>query len=117
MNALFKNIRKDRIIVIGFSLTFFFLFVNILVVLLTLRRLPPFLPLYNQMPWGEARLGTKIELFIPLLLVAAIFLVNLFFSSSIYEKMPLVSRILCLTSLFISSLALFFIARIILLIV
>lgn len=116
MNAAFSKFFQDKIISFGFSTTVFFIFITLIIVLLFLRVLPPYLPIYNQMPWGEARLGTKIEIAIPITIVLVLALFNLFFSKSIYEKMPLVSRILAITSLSISFLSLFYIVRTILLV-
>lgn len=115
MNVPFSKFFQDKIIFFGFSITAFFIFTAFIIFLVSLRILPPYLPIYNQMPWGEQRLGTRLEIVIPIILVLVLGLSNLFFSKSIYEKMPLVARILAITSLSISFLALFFAGRTILL--
>lgn len=115
MNESFSKFFQDKIIFFGFTSTIFFIFITFTIFLLFLRVLPPYLPIYNQMPWGEQRLGTKIEIAVPIIIVLVLGLSNLFFSKSIYEKMPLVARILAITSLSISFLALFFVVRTILL--
>jgi hypothetical protein len=70
--------------------------------------LPPLLPLFNQMPWGESRLGTKMAFFIPSGTMLFFFFLNFFLLSHWYERMPLISRILCITTLLIAILSLIF---------
>lgn len=64
--------------------------------------LPPFVPLFNQMPWGVARLGTKDQLFIPVFISFIILLVNTTLANSMYGKTPLIARILSITCLLIA---------------
>lgn len=75
------------------------------------------MPLYNQMPWGEGRLGTTIELFLLPLFAAIILLCNSVFARFIYQKMPLVARALSVTSLLIAIITVIFIFRTIQLVV
>lgn len=64
--------------------------------------LPPVIPLFNQMPWGEGRLGIREAIFIPGVLSIAVYIINLFLSITAYDKMPLASRIIAVTTIFIS---------------
>ena len=116
MNVFFKNFRSDKTLLYGFLTTVGLTFITAFLTLIFYKNLPPLIPLYNQMPWGDTRLGTKPELFIPIVVSLTIFLGNLIFSQVIYVKMPLVSRLLLITSLMISFLTFLFILRTILLV-
>jgi hypothetical protein len=73
--------------------------------------LPPFLPLFNQLSWGEERLGTKIEIFLPVVIAILFLLFNFFLLNYLYEKMPLVARILGITTLLIAIISFIFILQ------
>jgi len=111
MKDFFKNIIHDKTTRLGFTATFGIVFVSLVFVLLYYNKLPPFLPIFNQLPWGEQRLGTTMTVFIPILIAFLIFVCNLILSSLIYEKIPLVSRMLAMTSLTACTLVFFFIIR------
>lgn len=95
INLLFS----DKIIRIGVTISLVILFIILVIVLIYYRNLPPVIPIYNQMPWGESRLGSKLELFFPLLLTVFFFVLNLLFALYGYRRMPLVSRTLTITGL------------------
>ncbi len=111
MKEFFKNIKNDRLTSRGYYLTFFLNILTIIYALFYLNSLPPFIPLFNQLPWGEKRLITSIGIFLPIFVAIAISLFNLFFSTFIYKKNPLIPRIFTLTSLLISILTLLFVIR------
>jgi hypothetical protein len=117
MKGLFKKINADKIIRLDTYFSFAFLFLHLIYIVILYSFLPPFLPLFNQMPWGEERLGTKIEIFLPFLISISFFSLNLFLALRLYEKMPLISRILSITSLLICILIFIFIVRTIQLII
>lgn len=111
MNASIKYILSDKIILLGFSSSVVLLVLQLLLIILLYHAFPPFVPIFNQMPWGVERLGSKEQLFTPFLIGIIVFIGNIFFSSYIYQKMPLVARILCVTTLLISLFALLFFVR------
>lgn len=117
MKGLFKRVNADRIIKLSTYISLGFLLLHLVYTSLLYNFLPPFFPLFNQMPWGEERLGTKIEIFLPLLITVSFFSLNFFISFWFYEKMPLVSRILGITTLLVSVLSFIFIVRTIQLII
>ncbi|MCL5970160.1 MAG: hypothetical protein M1450_01490 [Patescibacteria group bacterium] len=116
MNITFKKFFSDNLIFWGFLVTIFFIFLSIIFILFTYNLTPSVIPIFNQMPWGKERLGTRIEFFYPSLLVFSIFISNLFFSKKIYFKMPLISRMLCVTSLLLSLFVFLFTTRTLLLV-
>lgn len=111
MNTIIKNIKSDKTLFWGFSISFILIAFNTLYVYIHYKHLPPLVPLYNQMPWGDYRLGQKPEIFIPIAIAAAIFLFNLSLSSILHKKMPLTSRISCITVILISIFVLLIILR------
>lgn len=116
MNVYFKHIFSDKIISYGSVLWGIIFIAGLLLIALGFTQLPPFLPLFNQMPWGVSRLASREQIFIPSFIALLIFAVNLLFAVSIYEKMPLMARILSLTSLFIIFLVFLLIIKIMLLV-
>jgi len=111
MKDFFKDIRNDKTIRLGFAVTFSIALIALVFVLFYYNNLPPFIPIFNQLPWGEQRLGTTMTIFIPILIAFLIFMFNLLLSSLIYKKIPLVSRMLAITSLTVSVLVLLFTIR------
>lgn len=111
MNVFFKSLSSDKIIIWSFFATLSLILTSLILTIFFYSHLPPVLPLFNQMPWGEARLGTRAQIFIPISIAFLIFIGNLVFSATLYEKMPLVSRIICITSFLISLFTLLFIIR------
>lgn len=116
MKELFKHIKADKIIKWGIILSSSLLIIETAYILITYSLLPPYLPIYNQMPWGEGRLGSKIEIFLPLLITVVFVCVNIFLIARLYTRMPLASRILCITNLLITVLSCIFVTRTLLLI-
>ena len=111
MKEFFKDIRGDKTARFGFlgacilsHLTFFY-------VLLTYRNLSPFIPIFNQLPWGEQRLGITLTIFIPILIDWLIIILNLFISVLLYQKMPLVSRMLAITTFVVTTLTFLFVVK------
>lgn len=111
MNGFFKNIKEDRLIFRGFILTFAIVILSVLYIFLYYKRIPPLVPLFNQMPWGEERIARKIWIFSLPILSFVIFVFNLGFSSLVYKKNPLIPRLLVVTSFLISILTLLFLVR------
>jgi len=108
MKEFFKPTRTDKIIsrtsiasLCIFSLTLLYVFVRFF-------NLPPFIPIFNQLPWGNDRIGPKIFIFLPLVSTIFIMSANLVLSSYIYTKSPLLSRIFSVTSLLTTFLILIF---------
>lgn len=113
MNGYFNLIPtgSDRIIRLGFAFSFIFAALSLAFILINFSSLPPLLPLFNQLSWGEQRLGTKEQIFIPVAISFGILIINFSFSQFIYQKTPLVARILCGTSVCVSFFAFLFITH------
>ncbi len=117
MKEFIKKLNADKIIKLAAHFSFGFTLLHLSIIVVSYSHLPLFLPLFNQMPWGGERLGIKIAIFIPFLITNIFIFLNLFLALRIYEKMPLLSRILNITNVLISFLAFVFIVRTILLII
>lgn len=117
MNDLFKHIKSDKIIKWGMIAATTLLIFQTAYILITYTSLPPYLPLFNQLPWGESRLGAKIEIFLPVVITIAFFGINLFLITHLYTRMPLASRIISVTTFLITVLSCIFITRTLLLII
>src|SRR3989338_9658447 len=106
MNDACSKIKEDKVFFFPWLFTLLCITANIFIILVFYGNLPPCLPLFNQMPWGEKRLGIKSEIFIPTIIAFTISISNLALSFFFFFKMPLVSRILCVTILLMAFFAL-----------
>lgn len=114
MNAFIKKIQSDKIMWFSFIFSFFLVAVSLLFIAFFYKQLPPVIPLFNQMPWGEERLSEKQDIFFPPAVTFFIFIANFSIAFFLYEKMPLVCRMLCTTSLLVCLLMLLVVIRTIL---
>lgn len=111
MKGLISNIWADRITRFATVASIAFILVMVIYIVLVYQNLPPFLPLFNQLGWGDPRLSDKPFIFLLPTLTIGILIGNTLFASFVYEAMPLVSRMLITTNLLISALTLIFIFR------
>ena len=111
MNEVSSHIKADKIIRWGMTFSLLLLILQILLIAFYFLQLPPVVPLFNQLPWGDARLGTKYEFFLPLVTVILFFLFNYFLLRKLYLTMPLVSRIVGITTLLSTVLSFIFTVR------
>jgi hypothetical protein len=111
MKEFFKNIISDNLTQKVFIFCFVIILLSFGYAIFYFNNLPPLLPLFNQLPWGEQRLIGTAGIFIPPIVAFIIFLINTILSSLIYNKAPLLARILAVTSLLISVLTFLFIIR------
>ncbi|MBI3984383.1 MAG: hypothetical protein HY344_00360 [Candidatus Levybacteria bacterium] len=117
MRKFFSDIKKDRITLGVFGLSFLILVLTIIFILLNLKNIPPYIPIFNQLPWGNERLTQGYGIFIPVALYIFIFVFNLGFSSVLYQKNnPLLARIVGSVNLLISVMIFVFILKTLLLI-
>lgn len=111
MKNFFKDIIADKTITLAFFLSGSFIIAAVIFILFSYTRLPPFLPIFNQLPWGEQRLGTTITIFIPVLTALFILAINILISSITYKKIPLVARMLAGISLLSGILTCLFVVK------
>lgn len=111
MKELISVLREDRIVFRLINLSLIFILITFLYILLEYRNLPPLIPLFNQLAWGEKRLSPTWGIFIPPVIVVIILIINSLLSSVIYKKIPLLGRMLSITAFIISLLTFLFIVR------
>lgn len=116
MKDFFRDILIDKTTRLVFLLSLISMMLALLLTVSIYRNLPPFVPVFNQLSWGQERLGERGAIFIPISITFFIFIGNLVFSSSIYKKVPLASRMLSVACLLVCLLALLFVIKTILLI-
>ena len=107
----FREIRSDKIISWGNILTFLLILASLSFIALRFGALPPYVPIFNQLPWGDDRLGPTLMIFLPVAGVAILSFINIFISSAIYAKSQIISRMLTISSILSSFLTFLFIAR------
>jgi len=111
MKSFFRSIFEDKQFRRIILLTIIVIALSLLFILLKFFSLPPFIPIFNQLPWGNQRLITRAGIFIPLILSVLVFILNLISSAFIYKKNPLIARIFAVTSFLIALMTLLFIIR------
>ena len=108
MKELFKYAKTDKIIRLSLQASGVLLLSELVYTVISYFSLPPLVPLFNQLPWGEERLGQRFEIFLPVIIAFVFLLINLLLLNKLYERLPLISRILCITTLLISVLSFIF---------
>lgn len=116
MKEFFKDAIQDKAITLAFLANFLLIIATVVYILFSYGNLPPFIPVFNQLPWGEQRLGNTITIFFPILTALLIFVINILISTSIYKKIPIISRMLAAISLLTGILTFLFVVKIIILI-
>ena len=76
MKEFFKDILQDKTITSAFFINIFLIISAIAYILFSYGKLPPFIPVFNQLPWGEQRLGSQFTIFIPILSALLIFVIK-----------------------------------------
>lgn len=94
MKEFFKSIQQDSVGSWSLWVTSLLFFIILGGILVLYRSLPPYLPLYNHMPWGYARLGASYEIFVPLVTALFFVLSNTFLAKYLRSSYPLLARFL-----------------------
>lgn len=115
MRGFISNIKADKITWRGFILSIFFILLTLLFILANYTKLPPFIPVFNQLPWGTQRLTQTSGIFIPIAVFSFVFILNLIISSFVYPKNPLIARMIASTTLMVAVINFLFTIRTILL--
>ena len=111
MKNFIENIRSDKLALRGFFISFLLMLLTVLYILINYSKLPPFIPIFNQLPWGNDRLTTPLGIFIPTIIFAVIFIFNIIFTSIVYNKNPLIARMVAAVTLILSFMNFLFIIR------
>ncbi len=111
MSEVSNLVKADKIVRWGMTFSFSLLILQAILLGVFFLKLPPLVPLFNQLPWGDSRLGANYEIFLPLVITAVFFLFNYFLLKKLYITMPLVSRIIGITTLLSALLSFIFVVR------
>ncbi len=71
--------------------------IDAVVVIFLFSRLPPFIPFFNNLPWGVERLAPTNILFFFISTFFIVIIVNSILCSILYRKYTFISRILSMT--------------------
>lgn len=116
MNAFIKTIQSDKTVFLSLVFAVLLTLLHLSYLAFSYASLPPLLPLFHQMPWGEGRLGAKPQIVFPVTLAVVTIALNALLAGRLYERLPLLARILALTTLLVSVLGFLFSVRTVLLI-
>lgn len=98
MRQKFRVLLSDQFIRFSLLLSLLFLIPLIVIILVTYTSLPPLIPFFNSMPWGEERLSySNITIFLPVILLG-VFIGNVLQAAFSYSKYVLVARIVLFNS-------------------
>lgn len=117
MKNYFNSLKKDRLVFKLYIATFVLIALTAAYILINLSKLPPLIPVFNQMPWGKERLSSTFGIFIPSIITSVIFFINIILSAVSYSTSPLISRLIAITSFLTALLTFLFIVRTIALII
>jgi hypothetical protein len=114
MKNFLGNLTGDKLALRGFIISLLLTVLTVLFILFYYAKLPPLIPVFNQLPWGNERLTPTVGIFIPIIVFTVILIFNFLFTSVVYSKNPLIARIVAAVTLILSMMNLLFIARTIL---
>jgi hypothetical protein len=112
MKKLINTIIADRITRSAAVISWLLVIVAVGYIAVVFPSLPPYIPLYNQLGWGDPRLTERVYIILPPLLCFGIIILNTIIAALVYGEMPLVSRMAAITSLLVSALMLIFVFRV-----
>lgn len=109
--------REERTIRLANRIYLGALFLGLLLILLFLKRLPPQVPLYYSLPWGDEQLASPLLFFLLPLGCLLFGFLNLFLAIISFGSHPLAARILVWFNVIFTLLATFTLFRIIMLVI
>ena len=111
MKELLEDLQADSLIWRGTLITLLILLTSIIYTAIIYYRLPPIIPLFNQLPWGEERLAEKIGIFLQVGFTVCAVIVNNILATTIHRILPLVGRLLVITSILLTILLMIFLIK------
>lgn len=95
MNGFISRVKADKVTFNIFLFSLAVVFLSLLLTGIDYFNLPPYVPIFNQLPWGNGRLVATPGVFIPTAFFFLIFVLNFIFASFLYTKeSPLLARIM-----------------------
>lgn len=115
--SYYEGTFSDRFVIFFIFGSLFFCAISAFLILFNWKGLPPRLPIFYSMPWGEANLGPRISIWILPGFSFFIILVNLFFINFFVRNNQFLVRILAIVIFMCSFFALYDLVKIIRLLV
>lgn len=106
MKKAILNLFNDKLVKICLMASFFLILLTTTITLVSKPFLPPYIPLFNSLPWGVDRLARPDFIYLIPLSLGVFFVLNTFICMTFYGKNALMSRILSFNSLVLSLLGL-----------
>ncbi len=116
MKNNFNFLLQDRIAKLSIFSSITIFVVYLVMVAASFAMLPPVIPLFNSLPWGNARLAPAYFIFEFPVLFFLIFVINNFIAGRMYKKHVLAARIFSFNSLLVIILGLIAYIQILLLV-
>jgi hypothetical protein len=111
MKNLINNIKADNLTFRGFIISLLLTLFTFLYIVINYANLPPLIPIFNQLPWGNNRLTPTVGIFIPIVAFIVVFIFNILFTSVVYSKNPLIARFVAAVTLILAMMNFLFIIR------
>jgi hypothetical protein len=109
--------KPKKVLAVNVPLALIFLGLQILIILLAWRYLPPQIPLFYSRPWGQEQLVDPLMIFVLPGLSLATIVVNSFLNSIVGKEEVLIRRVLTTTASLFSFLSLVTLVQIIRLVI
>lgn len=117
MKELLQDIKADGLVWRGTIAATILLLICIIYTGIAYYIFPPVIPLFHQLPWGEQRLAEKIGIVLPVGFTFCTVYINVILATMIHKTLPLVGRILIITSLLLTILLSIFLIKTTLLVI
>lgn len=111
MKNFINKLVSDKLAFRGFTISLILMLLTFIYTLISYHNLPPFVPIFNQLPWGNDRITPTLGIFIPTIVFAIVFFFNIIFTSLVYSKNPLIARIVAAVTIILALLNFLFIIR------
>jgi hypothetical protein len=98
MKGKIKTILADQFTRISLIFSIVILLPLITIIVLTYNNLPPLIPFFNSMPWGEDRLFSSSYIIFMPISIFLVFVLNTFLATFSYAKYVLVARIIMINT-------------------
>src|SRR3989344_7432741 len=98
MKGKFKLFFSDNLLFVSSTSSFFVFMLTFFLVVIFYPHIPPFIPMFNSMPWGEQRLASSLVLFAFPFLFASVIVINSLLAFFLYSRYTLASRMLSMSS-------------------
>lgn len=99
LSLIFKS--SDNYFLIPLSISLFTVLLIIILIWIFFQSLPPKLPLFYSLSWGDNQLVSKQQLFLLPIVLSVIILINTFIVSQLHPLQKVLKRLLMLSLIFI----------------